>query len=222
VVSGATILSIQVGKPQRLGSDDSNDPLGAPWESGIFKGPVAGPLWLGPTGLAGDGQADRRAHGGPNQAVLLYGAAHYPEWREVLERPDLANGAFGENFTVEGVTEREACLGDRLAVGEAIIEISQPRQPCWKLGRRHGILHLAERVIAANRGGWYVRVLREGNVEAGQPLELLERPCPEWPIARVNDVIYKREPDPAVRAELAAIPYLSARWRQRLRKSSSA
>jgi MOSC domain-containing protein YiiM len=207
------LLSIQVGMPQTLKDETGIDRLPKEWTTGIFKEPVAGPVWLGASGLAGDGHGDLSVHGGPNQAVLCYAAQHYPTWSDILDRPGLGPGAFGENFTINGLCEENVCLGDRFEVGEALVEVSQPRRPCWKLSRRNGIADLAQQVQRNGRGGWYVRVLREGHVEAQQPVILVERPYPQWRITRVNDMMYRREDDPAARAALADCPALSMRWR---------
>ncbi|MDQ3547695.1 MAG: MOSC domain-containing protein [Chloroflexota bacterium] len=207
------VLSIQVGMPTTLVDASGVDRLTAEWTTGIFKEPVTGPVWLGELGLAGDGQGDLSVHGGPHQAVLLYAAAHYPEWRAALGRPDMAHGGFGENFTVDGLREESVYVGDTFAIGDALVQVSQPRRPCWKLSRRQAVSDLVQQVQRNGRGGWYVRVLREGNVAAGQPLTLVERPYPEWSVARANDIINRREDDATVRAAFAACPALSPRWR---------
>lgn len=207
------IISIQVGQPRTMVDVSGVDRLDPEWTSGIFKDTISGPVHVGPTGLEGDGQADLTVHGGPHQAVLLYAASHYPDWRSELGRDDLTNGAFGENFTVDGLSEEMVCVGDRYEIGDALVEVSQPRRPCWKLGRRNGIADLPQRVQRTGRGGWYVRVLREGTVEAGQPLVLIDRPHPEWTVARANDIMQGREKNPAVRAAFAACPALSPRWK---------
>lgn len=207
------VVSIQVGMPRTMIDDSGIDRLDAEWTSGIYKLPVDGPVWLTTTGPEGDGQADLVAHGGVNQAVLLYAASHYPDWRERLGRSDLAWGDFGENLTVAGLTEENVCIGDRYELGDTLLEVSQPRFPCWKLSRRNRVADLAQQVQELGRGGWYVRVVREGNVESGQTLDRISRPHPEWTVARVYDIVYGRENDPAARAALAACPALSLRWR---------
>ena len=126
-MSTPLLVSIQVGLPRAYGMADADDPMDQPWQTGFFKLPVDGPRWLGRTNLAGDGQADLVNHGGPDKAVLSYAASHYPAWREQLEKPDLPYGAFGENFTIEGLAEETVCIGDRYALGQAIVEVSQPR-----------------------------------------------------------------------------------------------
>lgn len=199
--------------PRTMTDASGIDRLAPEWTSGIFKSPVESPVRLTSTGPEGDGQADLTAHGGVHQAVLLYAASHYPGWRERLGRPDLAWGSFGENLTVDGLTEAGVCIGDQFALGETLLEVSQPRRPCWKLSRRNGVADLAQQVQRSGLGGWYVRVLREGNVAAGQSLVLVTRPYPEWTVARANDIIYGRETDQDAKAALAACPALSPRWR---------
>lgn len=211
-----SLRSLQVGLPVRHPPGDTPDPADRPWESGIVKASVAAPLWLGPTNLVGDGQADLKHHGGPDKAVCAYPAAHYPAWRAELRLPDLPFGAFGENFTVADLTEPDVCIGDAFAVGEARVQISQPRQPCWKLSRRWRVKDLALRVQTTGRTGWYFRVLDEGYVAPGQPLLLLDRPFPEWTIARANAVMHDRQGDREAAAALTACPLLSANWRATL------
>lgn len=171
------LISVQAGLPRRIEAEDGSKSRS--WISGIFKEPVEGPVWLGKTNLAGDGQANRKVHGGPDKAALAYVAEHYPFWREELNL-DLQYGAFGENFTVSGLTENEVCIGDIYAVGdEAVVQISQPHQSCSKLSRKFKVDDLVGRVHISGRTGWYFRVLKEGYVERGSAITLLERPCPE-------------------------------------------
>ncbi len=207
------LLSIQVGMPRLL---DDGDPARHPWLSAFIKEPVTGPVWLGRMNLSGDAQADLKNHGGPDKAVLAYAAAHYAAWRAELGRPDLPYGAFAENFTVDGLDEQTVCIGDIYAVGGAQVQVSQPRQPCWKIARRWGMEDLTARVIATGRTGWYFRVLAEGYVEPGVPVTLLHRPFPQWTVARATEVMRHRRAHPDAARELAACPLLSAHWREAL------
>jgi MOSC domain-containing protein YiiM len=206
------LLSIQVGLPAV--HRDPNEPKS--WRTAFWKAPVPGPVWLGKTNLAGDGQAALGIHGGPDKAVLGYAAIHYPLWRAELDWPDIPFGAFAENFTLDELTEDTVCLGDVYAVGAAIVQVSQPRSPCFKIAKRWRRPDLTERVELTGRTGWYHRVLQEGLVEAGQPVTLLERPNPEWPIARVAATARNRKLERAAAAEVRALPELSATWRQGL------
>ncbi len=213
-----TLLSIQVGRPRTMGEDGAADPLDRPWTSGIFKERVEGPIRLGWTNLEGDGQADSRHHGGREKAVLACAARHYDAWRVELDRPELAFGSFGENFTIDGLDETTVCIGDTYEVGGARVQVAQPRQPCWKLAHRFGIKDMPAHVQQTNRAGWYFRVLEPGTVEAGQSCDLVERPCPGWTVALANDLIYRRLHDQTLLAALADCPLLAPSWRESLAK----
>jgi MOSC domain-containing protein YiiM len=126
------------------------------------------------------------------------------------------HGAFGQNFTIAGLTEHQLCIGDVWSVGEARVQVSQPRQPCWKLARKWRMDDLPDRIVQSGRTGWYFRVLRSGTVEGGALLTLVERPHPSWTIAAANDVMYTRPHNLALTAVLAAVPELSASWRAAL------
>jgi MOSC domain-containing protein YiiM len=183
--------------------------------SAIWKSPVAGPVRVGPLGLAGDAVFDTRVHGGPDQAVLMYGAAHYPRWELELGRP-MGPGDFGENLTVEGLDEDTVCIGDVYQVGPVRFQVSHPRQPCATLARRHQIPDMIAIVWQNGRSGWYLRVLVEGSVQAGQPVQRLDRPSPEWTVRRAARAMLARQQNPAEAAALADCKGLSAGWRKRL------
>jgi MOSC domain-containing protein YiiM len=211
-----TLLSIQVGKPAFYGSEDAADPHDKPWVTGFYKQPVAGAVFAGATNLLGDGQADLKHHGGTDKAVLAYSGDHYPNWRQELNLPAMPCGAFGENFTITGLGEETVCIGDIFHVGPATFEVSQPRQPCWKLARRWRMNELVALVIRSGRSGWYLRVLEEGWVQAGMPLELTERPNPGWTIARANYILHHCPHDLGLMLELAEVPGLAASWVEEL------
>jgi MOSC domain-containing protein YiiM len=190
-MTSPTLLSIQVGKPQTMAYDDPRDGRSREWTSGIYKRTVSGPVWLGRLNLDGDGQADLSVHGGVDKAVMGYCAEHYPFWREKLPGTPFEFGAFGENFTISGMSETSACMEDIYRVGEALIQVSAPRGPCWKLARKIGNNQIGKMVIGSGYSGWYFRVLEEGVVEAGQTFELVERPAADWSIKRyLDDVVY--------------------------------
>lgn len=204
----ARLLSVQVGKPQ-IYTDDGKE-----WISAIVKKAVEGPVFLGKLNLEGDGQADRKHHGGPDKAVLAYAASHYERWRRHPDLPGIGPGGFGENFTVSEQDEDKVCIGDIYQVGEAWIQVSQPRLPCWKLDRRWGVKGLAGRVRDDGYSGWYLRVLEEGRVAAGQAVQLVERPDPRWTVRKVNDILHKRDRDPGMIRELVAFPPLAESLRR--------
>lgn len=208
------LASVQVGSPRRYGAKGAAEAMDRAWETSFFRAPSAEPRWLFTTHLAGNEQADKRNHGRPDQAVLLYAAAHYPRWREELDLPDFGPGAFAENFTVEGLSEETACAGDIYAIGEARIQVTGPRYPCWKIERRWRSPGLTARVAATGRTGWYCRVLQEGMIAPGSPLLLVERPYPRWTMALVNDFGHDRNKDVALARELADCPLLVGFWRE--------
>ncbi|UZW53614.1 MOSC domain-containing protein [Sphingobium sp. JS3065] len=190
--------------------------------SAIAKRPVEGVVRIGWLGLEGDRVADTVHHGGWDKAIHLYPQDHYDWWRErkpdhpLLDRP----GAFGENIASRGMTEAEICLGDRFSLGSAVIEVSHGRQPCWKLDHRFGAKDVMATIVKTARCGIYFRVIREGEAESGTRMNLLERPLPDWPVARLFQLLigggHKADPD-AVRA-LADMPVLAEAWRERARK----
>lgn len=211
-----TLDSIQIGVPKQFGSPEAVDPFDRLWTTGIYKAPVSGLVLVRSTGLEGDGQADIEAHGGADKAVCVYPGDHYAEWRRTPELAAMGPGAFGENFTVRGITEEDACIGDRFRAGDLMLQISQPRQPCWKLARKWGIRDFADRVIRAGRTGWYFRVLAEAPVSAGAELMLVDRPFPQWTVREANRVMHRRPRVRADAADLASVPLLSESWRATL------
>ena len=210
--ASATLKSIQVGKPKSYGHQNASDPHDLPWTTGFFKSPANGPVFARFMNLDGDRQADLTHHGGVDKAVLAYSADHYPKWHEELAMPEIPHGAFGENLTIGGLSEESVCIGDRYRIGDATFEVSQPRQPCWKLARRWRMHKLTGIVIANGRTGWYFRVLEEGLIEAGMSVSLIERPNPEWTAGRANQILHHRRNDLALTLELAAVSHLSNAW----------
>ncbi len=221
MTAAARLLSLQVGMPRTLGVVGATDPMEKRWTSAIFKEPVLGPVGVADLGLAGDGQADRQHHGGPDKAINVYPSEHYAHWREELSTCNMVAGAFGENFTTVGLLESEVCIGDTFAVGEVRLQLSQPRQPCFKLARRWRVRDFVSRIRNNGRSGWYFRVLRTGEVAAGMPLVLADRPYPEWTVARANELMYRGKSDRRANALLAACPALSASWQETLSRRAA-
>jgi MOSC domain-containing protein YiiM len=212
-----TLVAIHVGRPRTLGNEAAIDPLEKAWTSAIFKHPAPGPVVIHADSVEGDEQADPSAHGGPDKAICVYPADHYPRWRSELGLTDMAPGAFGENFTIAGLTEDGVCIGDRWSIGTIVVEVSQPRQPCWKLARRWRRKDFAQEVIAAGRTGWYFRVVRPDVVTTGVRCALVARPHPEWTIEAANRVMHGRPHDRAAVGRLAAVELLSESWKRTLR-----
>ncbi len=211
------LQSIQVGRPRFRVSGS-----GRRWRTAFFKDPVERAVALRAINLDGDQQGDIRVHGGPEMAVLCYSAGHYPAWREELGLPEMGPGGFGENFTIAGADEWSVCIGDVLEVGDAVVQVSQPRGPCWKIAERWERPDLLKRVEASGRHGWYLRVLQEGTVEAGFDIRLLARPQEDWTVRRAADTYRWRKWRPEDAAALAAIPELAPRPKAELARVASA
>lgn len=212
------LWSIQVAVPEQRHPDGPDDPMQKPWSTGFFKRTVAGPVRLHLHNLAGDGQADLVHHGGPDKAVCAYPSEHWFHWHGVLPPHQLIGGAFGENFTLQGLTEDDVCIGDVFTVGTAVVQVSQPRQPCWKLARRWQRKDLALQVEQTGFTGWYFRVLQEGVVEANAALHLRERPFPEWTITTANHIMHHERDNRTAADHLSRCPLLSASWQRTLRQ----
>ena len=191
-----------------------------PVMSGIAKDRQDRGVFLSATGLQGDEQGDPVYHGGPEKALHQYAAEHYALWRE--RWPDslvaLAPGAFGENVSTTGMTEASVCIGDVYRLGGATVQVSQGRQPCWRLNRRVGRADAALGMQRSGATGWYYRVLEAGIVAAGDRFELLDRHCPDWPLARLIGALFPAGPvTPALIGEwalAARLGPLTANWKE--------
>jgi MOSC domain-containing protein YiiM len=213
-MGGANMVveSVQVGLPRRHGSG------ARAWTTGYGKQPVRGKVRARRTNLDGDGQADRRWHGGPDMAVLAYPAAHYASWSDELRWPEIPHGAFGENLTVSGVTEDDACLGDLWRIGGATMQISEPRKPCGNISRFWNRSDLLRRVVRSGRSGFYLRVLEEGELQAGDEVLLVERPYPEWTISRAARAREQVNRRPQEAEALLRVATLDSDWRAHVRR----
>jgi MOSC domain-containing protein YiiM len=167
--SDAKLISVNVGLPRLVMRD------GDPVSTGIFKEPVAGRVMLRTLNLDGDRQADLSVHGGPSKAVYAYPSEHYDYWKHELPGMELPWGMFGENFTTAGLFESELNIGDKFRVGSAVVVVTEPRMPCYKLAIRFERPDIIKRFLASERTGFYFAVLQEGEVKAGDAIELIER-----------------------------------------------
>ena len=206
------LVSVNIGQPQAVEID------GRAYRTGIYKRAIAGRVRLGQVNLEGDGQADLDNHGGPNRAVYCYPHEHYAYWSGVLERDDFEYGQFGENLTLGGLLESEVCIGDIIEVGEAVIQPTQPRVPCYKLEGKLGIPGFAKTFLRSNRSGFYARVLEEGALSAGDGIRLLQRDTVGMTVAEVNAARYLDAPDPATAARALRLEALSPEWRRSFEK----
>jgi MOSC domain-containing protein YiiM len=198
------VLSVNVGTPREFEYN------GRPARSAIWKSPAVGRIAARGVNLAGDDQADRKAHGGPDKVVYAYAIEDVRWWEQEIGR-SLAYGEFGENLTTEGIEVNEALVGERWEVGTMVLEVSEPRIPCWRLGVRMNDKLFPRRFIGAMRPGTYLRLVVEGDLGAGDEIRVIEKP--EHDIT-VRDVfrIYTRDRDEAER--LLAVPRMSESWRR--------
>ena len=180
----ATLLSVNVGLPQDV------DWNGRKVRTGIWKSPVAGPVMARRLNLDGDGQGDLAGHGGEQRAVMVYQANSYGYWSAQLNRSDLTYGIFGENFTVDGLRDDEVCIGDRYRIGEAEFEVTQPRTTCYRVGLRLGEPQMAALLVAHHRPGFYLRVLKEGHVEAGDDIVKVGAGPEQLTVATTDALLY--------------------------------
>lgn len=203
------LISLRAGRIAPLGPDAM--------ASAIRKEALHGRVWIERLGLVGDEHADSRHHGGADKALHLYPSEHYPLWRrELPERAGLFDiGAFGENLSTQGLREADLCLGDVFTLGDAVVQLSQGRQPCAKLNLRFEHGEMLARVFATRRTGVYFRVLVPGESGVGERMRLIERPRPDWPLPRVWDVLFGEPAISEALFALACLPQLSASWRER-------
>lgn len=206
----STLISVQVGRPRIVlqGSEGVS--------TGIFKSPVPNRLHMGTLNLEGDRQADLSVHGGPNKAVYAYPSEHYPYWKNELPRTDLPWGAFGENLTTAGLLETNVCIGDRFAIGTTEVVVTQPRLPCFKLNLKFDREDLAKRFLASRRSGFYLRVLREGEIGAGDEIVSVHRNEQRVSVVdalclRLGELRSKELRDRALQVE-----YLPPSWRKEI------
>ena len=205
------LISVNVGRPRTISWQ------GRRVRTGIFKEPVAGSVGVGTLNLDGDGQADLRVHGGEDKAVYAYPAEHYRSWSDELGR-SLPYGQFGENLTLEGLTENEARIGDRYRIGSALLEVSQPRTPCFKLGIKMGDDAFPARFLESGRSGFYLRVAAPGTLQAGDDVVLDFREAGSLTVAAIQRLTIEDPADHAVLEQAALLEALPEGWRRRFRQ----
>jgi ferredoxin-NADP reductase/MOSC domain-containing protein YiiM len=207
----AKLVSVNVGMPKDVQWQDKTV------HTGIWKEPVEGPVMVRTLNVDGDGQGDLAGHGGEQRAVMVYQTESYDYWKTFLGRDDLHPGHFGENFTVDGMTDREVCIGDRYRIGEAEFEVTQPRVTCFRVGMRLGEPEMPNLLVAHHRPGFYFRVITEGRVRAGDTITQTSRGRHELSVADVDALLYLPDRDIEQVAMAVDVPALSPGWRQSFR-----
>jgi MOSC domain-containing protein YiiM len=206
------LVAISVGRPRDV------QWRGRKAQTSIFKTPVSGRVHVTRDNVEGDQQSDLSVHGGPEKAVYAYPAEHYSFWRRELPDADLPWGAFGENFTTEGLLEDEVWIGDRYRVGTVELVVTQPRMPCYKLAIRFGQPDVVKRFLQSRRSGFYLAVEREGEVGAGDAIERLARDERRLSIADVVALYATDSANQPLLESASAHPSLPAAWREYFRK----
>ena len=207
----ASLLSVNVGLPRNV-----------PWQgktvyTGVWKHPAQGPRMVRRLNIDGDGQGDLHGHGGEQRAVLVYQIQSYQHWQQYLHRDDFGYGQFGENLTVDGLADDEVCIGDRYRIGEAEFEVTQPRVTCYRVGLRLGEPQMAALLVSHHRPGFYMRVISEGHIEAGDDIVRTKRGPGQVSIADTDALLYLPRPEIAKLRLALRIPALSPGWQDSFR-----
>jgi ferredoxin-NADP reductase/MOSC domain-containing protein YiiM/ferredoxin len=205
------LVSVNVGMPRDV-----------PWQgktvhTGVWKHPVGGPVMARRLNLDGDGQGDLQGHGGEQRAVMAYQIQSYQHWARHLGRDDFGYGQFGENLTIDGLPDDEVCIGDRYRIGGAEFEVTQPRVTCYRVGLRLGVPQMAALLVSHHRPGFYMRVISEGLIQAGDPIVQTRAGPRALSVADTDALLYLPGRDPAKLRTATQIPALSPGWQQSFR-----
>jgi MOSC domain-containing protein YiiM len=201
------LISVNVGLPREVTWK------GKTVTTGIFKEPVSERVMVRSLNLDGDRQADLTVHGGLDKAVYVYPFEHYDYWQSELPDTELTPGIFGENFTITGLREEEVNIGDCFGIGNVTLMVTQPRLPCYKLGIRFGRPDMVKQFLASRRTGFYFRVLQEGEVGAGDTLEMVSRDDNNITVADITQLYVREEDNPDLRHRAAQLEALPKSWR---------
>jgi MOSC domain-containing protein YiiM len=208
MTSAPVLLSVNVGLPRDVAWS------GKTVHTGIWKSPVAGPVQARRLNLDGDGQGDRSGHGGEQRAVLVYQIQSYQHWQRHFGRDDFSYGQFGENLTVDGLPDDEVCIGDRYRIGAAEFEVTQPRVTCYRVGLRLGQPEMPALLVSHHRPGFYIRVIKEGPIETGQPIIKTRTGPHALTVADTDALLYLPHRDQAKLRQAVRIPALSPGWQR--------
>ena len=205
------LVAISVGGPRKV------EWRGKTVRTSIFKDPVAGPVRVQKLNLAGDEQSDLSVHGGVDKAVYAYPSEHYAYWCEQLPEMKLPSGSFGENLTIEGLNEKTLQIGDRLSIGSAEFVVTQPRLPCFKLGVRFGRPDMVKRFQKSGRTGFYLAVLQEGLISAGDSIQVVSVGQPSVSVAEIARLYTADEAEQELLRQASELAALSEDWREYFR-----
>jgi MOSC domain-containing protein YiiM len=209
------VVSVRIGKVTEYERRTWDHVQTRPYKTAFRKAEASGPVHVGPLGLVGDEQADKKFHGGPHMAVLMYADSHYAGWRLVEGLSEMGPGGFGENLTVTGFDETEVCVGDALRVGGVTLQVASPRGPCADISRRWDREWLLKKVVERRHTGWYLRVLVPGVVKVADEVRLIERPHAGWTVDRILRLRYITPRDVPGLREASELAAFSPEWREK-------
>ena len=209
------IHSMYIGKPKTIGDNREKNPFHREWTSAIYRSQV-NKGFVTETNFVGDEVADKVHHGGIDKAIFCYPYEHYAKWRDELQL-EIDAGGFGENLCVLHMNETNVCIEDKYRIGEVTVEVSQPRKPCWKPARKFQTLELSKLTEDNGRTGWYFRVLKTGEIKNDDIIELIDRPNPDWSVARCNEVLNHSKNHQDAKT-LVTMDQLTFAWKKSLTK----
>ncbi|CDQ41700.1 6-N-hydroxylaminopurine resistance protein [Virgibacillus salexigens] len=209
------IHKVFIEKEKKTGNSDRLD---SPSSKSRNKNPIQEKLWLSERGFMTDALTEENQNKQVEQAVLAYPIKHYYRWQEELQLENIEVGSMGEDFSVLEMDEYSVFIGDIYRIGDAVIQVAQPRLPTWHIAERLQVEDLAVRMQRTGRTGWYFRVLKEGFIQAGTDIDLMERPNPRWSIAACNEIMHLFKEDLRLAEELMHCPALAKTWKQALKK----
>ena len=214
----ATLKALLIGDVKNYGSQNATDKLNLPWSSAIFKVAQNGEIFANELGFEGDSVADTKHHGGPEKAVFANSFANYAEWEKFLGLKNMAYGAMGENLCVDGLDESCVCVGDIHKIGSLVLQVSQPRKPCFKLSKRWGNENMATHIFKTGLTGWYYRVLTPGSCKAGDVIEVVESDPVHMSILEINRLFYAPSENLNLLEKFNALTTLTNGWHDDMKR----
>ncbi|MDO5046292.1 MAG: MOSC domain-containing protein [Campylobacter sp.] len=208
------VKALLLGKVRTYGDINATDSLNKIWQSAIFKTATNNEIYADKFGFHGDEVADKRHHGGAEKAIFANSYENYPAWSEFLGLKNLPFGAMGENLTVSGMHENEVCIGDIHKIGSLVLQVSQPRKPCFKLSKRWMNAGVAKEIFRSGLSGWYYRVLEAGACKAGDKVQVVQKDKTSMSVMEVNRLFYSPKDDMNLMDKFMSLDSLSSGWKE--------
>lgn len=214
----AYLKALLIGEAKDYGSEFAKDALNKPWRTAMFKVAQIGEIYANELGFIGDTVADTKHHGGVNKAIFANSFENYPFWEEFLGLKNLPFGAMGENLTISGLDENSVCVGDIHEIGTLVLQVSQPRKPCFKLSKRWGNKDTASEIFRTGRTGWYYRVLKNGSCKAGDEIRVTQIDSARLSVMQINKLFYNPSENLDIMERFLSLKALPASWRDDIKK----